>query len=177
MIRSWEILSALVDLNAAVETNAEVRSAGIPIAVTRCAAGRVATGVVTPNVVPSVAQDVAPGAVIQCAVTRCAVLSVVQDVAPGVVIQNAVTLNVATLSAVLSVARDVAPGVVIQNAVTRCVRSAVDQCVANRDAMVDSEEVLPNGGQGVSRVDLLNLVAVQIEVAQDAALFSVPAPL
>ena len=55
-------------------------------------------------------------------------------------------------------------------------RAVVIQFAANRDAMVDSQdEVLPNVGQGVSPVDLQSLVAVQSEVAQDAALFSVPA--
>ena len=86
--------------------------------------------------------------------------------------------NAVVLSVVLNAVRDVARGVVIQCAATQCVRYAVGQCVADRDARVDSQdEVLPNDGQGVSLVDLLSLVAVQSEGAQDAALFSVQLPV
>ena len=91
--------------------------------------------------------------------------------------------NEVVLSVVLNAVRDVARGVVIQCAAiqcaaTQCVRYAVDQCVADLGAMVDSQdEVLPNDGQGVYPVDLQSLVAVQSEVAQDAALFSVQLPV
>ena len=137
--------------------NAEVRSgvipnAAIPNAGIQSAVGRGATGAV---------RNVALNAV-----TR----SVVDQGAMGAV-QNAVIPNV-----VLNVVRDVVRRVVIPCAVTRSGRYAVDQRVADPDVMVGSQdEVLPNDGQGVSPVDLLNLFSVQSEGAPDAALFSVPA--
>ena len=124
-----------------------------------------------PNVVDQGAKDAVQNEV-QSVVILFAARIVALNVAP----------NAATPSVVLNAVRDVARGVVIQCAATRCAatqsdRYAVDQCVADRDAMVDSQdEVLPNDGQGVSPVDLLSLVAVQSEGAQDAALFSVQLP-
>jgi len=121
---------------------------------------KVRSGVILIAATPSVASQAAT-ADFQNAVVLSVVLNAVRDVARGVVIQCAATQCV-----------------VIQCAATQCVRYAVGQCVADRDARVDSQdEVLPNDGQGVSLVDLLSLVAVQSEGAQDAALFSVQLPV
>ena len=152
---------------------AATRCVVIPNAVTRCAViqsaviqsvvGRGATGV--QNVVILFAVRVVAPSVALNEVTPNAVLNVAQDVARDVVIQC-----VASLCVVLNVVQDVARGAVIP--------FAVDQCVENQGAMVDSQDgVLPNDGRGVSPVDRLSLVAVQSEVAQDAALFSVQAQL
>jgi len=147
-----------------------------------------AARIVALNLALNVAPTVAPSA---------ETLNVVTQAATGD-FPNEVVLNEAVLSVALNAVQDVARGVVIQCAViqcaviqcaviqcaatrcaaTQCAQSAVDQCAAHRGAMVDSQdEVLPNDGQGVSLVDLRSLGAVQSEVAQDAALFSVQLPV
>jgi len=129
---------------------------------------------VDPNVVvvKSVAVRIA---VIRIAATHCAVIQIVVILFAVRVVAPSVALNVATPNVVLSVAQDVARDGVIPCAVSPC---AVDQCVENQGAMVDSQdEDLPSDAQGVWPVDLLSLVAVQSEVAPDAALFSVLAPV
>ena len=161
---------APVDPNAPVVTNVEVRIGVIPIAATRCAAIQ--------NVVY---QDATDG--VQNAVILLAARNVAPSVAPNAATRNVVSQaatddfpNAAVLSVVLNVVQGVARGVVIQSAVTLYVRHAVNQCVANLDALFDSQdEVLPNDGQGVSPVDLLSLDAVQRAVAPDAAPFLAPA--
>ena len=86
------------------------------------------------------------------------------------VVTPSVALNEATPNAVLSVVQDVARGAVIP--------FAVDRCVVDLAAMVDSQdEDLPSDARGVSPVDLLSLVAVQSEDAPDVALLSVQAQL
>jgi phage baseplate assembly protein W len=127
--------------------------------------------VVAPNA--EVRSAAIPNAAIQSGVGR-GVTDAVQNAVirfEARVVALTVAPNAVTQSVVLNVVQDVARDVVIQ-----CVRYAVDQLVADLDALVDSQDVvLPNDGQGASPVDLLSQVAVQSEVAPDAALFSVPA--
>jgi len=126
---------ALVDPNAQVVTNVAVRSEVIPIAATHCAA--------IPNVViQNVVDQGATGVVLNAApngVPNAVTLNVVSQTAMDDFPNEAVP-NEAVLSVVLNAVQDVAPGVVLRCAVTQSDRYAVDQCVADRDAMVDSQD-------------------------------------
>jgi len=170
-----------VDLNALVVLNAEVRSEVIPIAATRC--------VVIPNAAIQSVVDLGAMVAVQNAVILFAAQIVALNVVPNAVTRNAVTPNVVTQAAtgdfpieavlneaIQNVVQDVARDVVIQCAVTLFVRHVGDQCVADLDALVDSQdEDLPNDGQDVSPVGRLSPAAVQRADARDASLFSVPA--